>query len=271
MISAMALGYQVLGDQRYLDAAEKAADFILHRSGLREGPNLKARYRDGQARFPAYLDDYAFLIQGILDLYECRFDEGLLKTVIELQNRQGELFWDSKNGGFFFTDGTDKSLLVRSKEGIDSALPNGNAVSALNLIRLHDLTLQAPYREGASKIFRVFSKMVGQYPHAFSQMLIAYDYFIDSSKEIAVIAPTNDSAAEEFLKSLRKTFSPNKAIAQGVPGRDFPGLLKEKTLLNDKTTFYVCEDQTCKKPTNDPAEAVKFVQEYRPYKLNLGP
>src|SRR5262245_3016106 len=109
--------------------------------------------------------------------------------------------------------------------------------------------------------------MVGQYPHAFSQMLIAYDYFADSSKEIAVIAPTKDSTAEDFLKGLRETFSPNKAIAQGGPGKDFPGLLKEKTLLNNKTTFYVCEDRTCKKPTNDPAEALKEVSEFKGYQI----
>jgi uncharacterized protein YyaL (SSP411 family) len=265
MISAMALGYQVLGDERYLKAAHEAADFL--RKNLYRDQKLLARYRDGEGRFAAYLDDYAYLIQGLLDLYESDFDPEILKWALALQAKQKELFWDPVGGGYFFSDGSDPSLLVRGKEGNDGAIPNGNAVSTLNLLRLSDLSLEPSYREDALAIFNTFSKTLNEYPHIFSQMLIAYDYSTDRSKEIAVISPTQDSEAALFLKDLRGQFVPNVALAWAEPGKNFPKLVGEKTLLNAKATFYVCEEQTCKKPTNDRQEALEQVKDFKTYKI----
>ncbi len=260
MISAMALGYQVLEDKRYLKSAHQAAAFI--RKNLYQNKKLLARHRDGEDRFAAYLDDYAYLIQGLIDLYECDFDSEILQWAVDLQNKQGELFWDKNKGAFFFTDGSDPGILVRSKEGMDGAIPNGNAVSALNLLRLFDLTLQPTYQKGAMTLFECFSKMMGEYPHAFGQMLIAYDYFSGSSKEIAILGKRNDSQAEEFLKQLRQNFWPNKVIAWDEEGKNFPALLKGKKSEGKKTTFYICQNQTCQKPTIDSTKALQEIQKY---------
>ncbi|MFO1519915.1 MAG: thioredoxin domain-containing protein [bacterium] len=265
MISAMAKGYQVLGDERYLKAAHDAAAFI--RKNLYQNAKLLARYREGEGRFAAYLDDYAYLIQGLIDLYECDFDAEILKWAITLQDKQKELFWDAQNGGCFFSDGSDPSLLVRTKEGTDGAIPNGNAVTALNLLRLHDLTLQASYREDALATFQAFSALLKDYPHAFAQMLIALDYLTDSSKEVAILTSSKDGGALNFLKNLRRRFNPNVTLAAGSEGSDFPELLKGKTLLEGKTAFYVCEAKTCQKPTFEGEDALKTVMEGKNYPL----
>jgi uncharacterized protein YyaL (SSP411 family) len=283
MISAMTMAYRVLpgvpspwtgegqgeGDptpSKYLEAAKKAVNFIQKK--LYKDQKLLARYRDGEGRFAGYLDDYAYLIQGLLDLYECNFDPEILKWAITLQNKQQELFEDKNQGGFFFTDGSDASILVRSKECTDGAIPNGNAVSTLNLLRLYHLTFENHYQETALKIFRCFSKIISEYPHALSQMLIAYDFLTDSTKEIAVITPDKtDVTAKNFLKELQKDFFPNKVIALGLVGKEFPPLLKGKPLLEGKTTFYVCEDQLCQSPTSDGKLAMRKVSEYRSYSL----
>jgi len=266
MISAMSLGYQVSEDTRYLKAAHETADFI--KKNLYKDGKLLARYRDGEGRFPAYLDDYAYLIQGLIDLYESDFDPEVLRWAIELQKRQKELFWDHASGGYFFSDGSDASLLVRAKEGTDGAIPNGNAVSALNLLRLNDLTLEPSFREDAMTIFQAFSKPLKEYPHIFSQMLIALDYFTDRSKELAILSSGQDEEAKLFLKDLRSRFAPNLALAMAGPGKDFPKLVEKRTLVNGKTTFYVCEEQTCRKPTNDRQEALKEVMDFKPYKIS---
>ncbi len=261
MISAMALGYQVLGDERYLKAAEKSAQFIKNHLflGAHGHAPLQARYRDGEGRFSAYLDDYAFLIQGLIDLYESNFDPNILKWGLELQKIQNDLFWDQSDGAYFFTDGNDSTLLIRSKEATDGALPNGNAVSALNLLRLYHLNFEEEFSKKAQDIFRFFSKLIGEYPQAFSQMLIAY-VFQNHSKEIAILEKMEDSVAKQFLKEIYQNFYPNKVMVKGVVPSSFPLLLNGKDLIDQKTAFYICEKQSCQKPTSDFKEAFNLLR-----------
>jgi len=166
MIRAMALGYQVLGEERYLKAAHGAAEFIkakLFDSGQK--PPLQARYRDGEARFAARLEDGAFLIQGLIDLYQCDFKPEVLNWAVQLQAIQDQLFWDDTRGAYYFTDGQDPSLLLRTKEGMDGAVPNANGVSAANLLRLYDLDSKAEYLNRAQEIFSCYAKMLAENPH----------------------------------------------------------------------------------------------------------
>ncbi|HKX11855.1 MAG TPA: thioredoxin domain-containing protein [bacterium] len=258
MIRAMALGYQVLGEAKYLEAAHRSVNFL--RQKLWQNGKLLARYRDGEGRFAARLDDYAYLIQGLIDLYESDFRPETLTWALELQERQFELFWDESGGGFFFTDGQDPSLLVRGKEAMDGALPNANAVSAWNLLRLHSLTYEDRFRDRAGRIFRTFSALLSEFPTAFSTLLIAYDLSVAGPWELAIVGSASDEKASSFLQRLRAAFHPHVSLAFGKPGQDFPALLQGKELLQGETAFYLCRDRTCDRPRTDPQDALKALK-----------
>ncbi len=264
MIRAMAMGYQVLGEEKYLQAANRAADFI--KGKLYANGQLLARYRDGEGRFPGRLEDYAYLIQALLDLYQCDFNPKTLQWAMELQKLQDEKFLDARTGAYFFTDGSDPSLLVRSQEGMDGALPNANAVSALNLLRLGDLTFEPECRGRAEKIFAAFSRLLAEYPQAFAQMLIAYDYATDVSKELAILE-AQDQKAADFLQGFWKEFIPNAVVAKGKDGASFPKLLEGRTAMEKKTTFYICQERTCERPIQNELEALKRIGEIKKYSL----
>lgn len=258
MISAMAMGYQVLQDEKYLKAAQSAADFILKQSGLWKENKLHARFCDGEVKHAAYLDDYSFLIQALLDLYQSNFDEEILRQALKVQEQQDELFWDAAKGGYFFSDGKDPSLLVRSKESGDGALPNGNAVSALNLLKLFDLTGDVKFRERAQNLFKIFSKIMVEYPHACPQLLIAYDYATDNSSQIVMSSSALPSLQEFFFK-ICQSFIPNKVMAFTDGKKDFPPLIKNKTSMDQKNTFYICHEGICQAPTTDAQKAFELI------------
>ncbi|MFO1462401.1 MAG: thioredoxin domain-containing protein [bacterium] len=254
MIRAMALGYQVLGEEKYLQAAHRAVGFLS--SKLQRGGELLARYRDGEGRFAARLDDYAYLIQGLIDLYQSDFRPEVLRWALELQGRQNEKFWDAEGGAYFFTDGSDPSLLVRGKEGMDGALPNANGVSAANLLRLYDLTADFAHRERALKVLEVFAPTAFEYPSAFGTLLLAYDYLTDGATELAVLAG-GEGQGEAFLRALRADFHPNLVVAYSRAEADFPPLLQGRVLKEGRSTFYLCRNQTCEAPVAAALEALK--------------
>ncbi len=255
-IRAMALGYQIIGEKKYLEAAHRAASFL--QNNLFKDRQLLARYRDGEGRFVARLEDYAYLIQGLIDLYQSDFKPEILKWAVELQEIQNKKFWDNQSGSYYFTDGSDSSLLLRTREGMDGALPNANAVSALNLLRLYDFTFEENFKEKGSAIIQAYAGLISQYPTAFGQMLIAFDY-LQGSKEVGILNHPQDHLAGNFLKSLRNQFIPNLVVAASSAATNFPAVLNGKVSLDGKTTFYVCENQTCQKPTHDSDEIIRSV------------
>jgi len=261
MIGAMAKGYQVLGDNHYLDAAGEAASFI--REHLYRDGRLLRSYRGGEARYNAYLDDYAFLIDGLIALYEASFENKWLLWARDLQAKQDELFWDSAAGGYFYSNPDDDSVLVRKKSFQDGALPSSNGVSALNLLRLADFFFEGNYHERASQVFKTAAPYVNQYPSAFATTLAAYDYKASGSKEVVVIGKLDSDAAKSCLAFLRNEFMPNKVVAFGEPAElqdeAALALFRGKQILEQKTTFYVCENNVCKKPTTDLEEAKKLI------------
>ncbi|MBI4411069.1 MAG: thioredoxin domain-containing protein [Deltaproteobacteria bacterium] len=261
MIFSQALGYQVLGDEKYLKAAQGAARFIgkkLYRNGA-----LLHRYRDGEAGINGFVNDYAFFIHGLIGLFESDFDPKWLLLAEELQGKQDELFWDSREGGYFFTAANQADLIVRKKEMHDGACPSGNSVSALNLLRFSGLTFNTGYWDKGEGIFAALAGDVGRYPAGYSMTLIALDYLLDASKEIAIIGPSS----REAMAYLYRTFLPNKVLAMSVgPVNDIP-LLKGREAIDGKATFYVCENQTCRLPTNDIEAAKKIILDFKKYDL----
>jgi len=268
MIRAMALGAQVLGEEKYCKAAHRAVEFL--KSRLQPQGELLARWREGEARFVARLDDYAYLIQALVDLYQCDFSPDVLSWAMELQGKQNEKFWDAQDGAYFSTDGSDPSLLVRGKEGMDGALPNANAVSAGNLLRLYDLSADAAYRERGLKILEVFAPLASEYPTAFATLFLAYDYLTDLSFEVVVMAE-GDGNAEKFLQALRKGFHPNLVLALSRVPTDFPPLMQGRTAIAGKTTFYLCRNQACEAPTTEAAEALNKLKLTNRYSISPEP
>ncbi|MBI2500191.1 MAG: thioredoxin domain-containing protein [Deltaproteobacteria bacterium] len=272
MIAAMAKGHQVLGEKRYWEAARRAANFIRgklwHEGAQQAAPLLLRRYRDGDSRFTATLDDYAFLIHGLLVLYESDFDPQWFEWAKILQKREDELFWDAQGGGYFFTSPEEKELVIRKKEVHDGAIPSGNSVAALNLLRLHALTAEPGYLEKARQLFESISAEITRYPMGHAQALIALDFELDQSKEIVVVGKGADPRRDEATKFFQQTFLPNKVLVVGEPtGRQdskaIP-LLQGKALKGGLTTVYICENQTCREPTNDLELAKKLVNDPSP-------
>lgn len=269
MIASMAKGYQVLGETRYLDAARKAAVFI--REKLYKDGKLLRRYRDGESRYDGTVNDYAFLIHGLLTLYESDFDPQWIRWATDLQSEQDKLFWDQKNGGYYLAEAEEKSLLVRKKEFDDGVTPSGNSLSALNLSRLHNLTFDQKYPETLKRLLSVASGIAASYPAGHSMLMAAVDYDLDRSKEVAVVGKPDDPAMREIRKFFFESFIPNKILAMGEPvplgDATHPPILQGKPMMNDRPTIYVCENNICKCPTTSLEEAKKLVNDFEKYNL----
>jgi uncharacterized protein len=267
MISAMAKAAQVLQDEKYLRAAQKSAQFI--KADLYENGKLARRFRDSEAKFTASLDDYAYLIQGLVDLYETDFDEQWLDWANVLQKKQDELFWDKESGGYYFSEAKGSLLPGRNKNFEDNARPNSNAVSALNLLKLYNFTLQKSYRDKAKTIFTLAGEMMSRSHNAFAQMFIALDFYLDKSKEVVVVGPRESKEKDAVIKMLRTEFLPNKTVGYIPPDSksSFP-VFENKVTAEGRTIVYVCENNVCKFPTEDLKKARQLVKENKRYSLN---
>ncbi len=266
MIAAMAKGYQVLGDIRYLKAAQDAARFV--QANLEDAGRLLRRYRDGDSRFLAYINDYAFLIFGLLALHEADFAVAWLDWARQLQRQQDRLFWDEAEGGYFFSPAENRDLLLRQKDFDDGAVPSGNSVAALNLLKLHALTLERDYRQRADKLLGVMAAKIKKFPSAYSQALMALDFDVDRAKEVAVVGSKEAPLTQQLKDYLFHTFVPNSVLAVGEPelGKALP-LLRDRPQLHGKATVYVCEQGVCQLPTQDFEKAKSLIESYQPLSL----
>jgi uncharacterized protein YyaL (SSP411 family) len=267
MIGSMAKAAQVFGDKKYLESAQKAAGFLKSKLDVKD--QLYRRYRLGEARHPASLDDYAYLIHGLINLYEADFDEGWIQWAQVLQARQDKLFWDKEDKGYYYSASEANNLPMRRKEFTDNARPNSNAVSALNLLRLYNLTFDDGYQDKATAIFKLIASRMARSPYAYGQMLVALDFFLDRSKEIAVVGPENSKDTQAILEMLRTGYIPNKVLAwSSLDKKSSLPLLKDKYNEGDQTMVYVCENNVCKFPTGDIDKIREIVQESKIYSLD---
>jgi len=252
MISSLAFGSRVLNDPKYMEAAEKSAQFILNTLVRKEDGRLLHRYRDGEASILGTIEDYAFFIHGLIDLYEATFNERYLKEAKRLTEDMIKLFWDDREGGFFFTANDAERLLYREKEIYDGAIPSGNSIAALDLLRMGRLTLNREWEKKAEQLFQSFGGSLS------AQSLIALDFAIGLSKEIVLAGQKDDPQTQGMLKSLYSRFIPNKVVilrpASDEAARDIISLVsfvENQRMIGGKTTAYVCENYNCKFPTND--------------------
>jgi len=245
----------VLGDPELLERARGAADVILdHRTGDR-----LPRYRlDGAARGEAYLDDYAFLVAGLLDLYENTGEARWLREAIAVQGTLDARFADPA-GGYFQTADDHEALLPREKPDYDGAEPSGNSVALLNLLRLHELTTDDAYRARADALLASFGPRLVMHPSTMPYLLVGLDFAGGPVKEIVLVAPGDVATLAPFRDRLDRTFLPSHVlalVAGGEPDAELARLLPlvaDKPPLEGRPTAYVCEQRVCKLPTTEPA------------------
>ena len=263
MIAALSKGGSVFSDPLYSDAAKRAADFVLGK--MRDGKGrLLHRWRDGDAGIGGSIDDYSFFIWGLLELYESTFDIKYLKAALDLQTEMTGLFWDDKNGGFYFTSHDAEELITRHKEIYDGAIPSGNSVAMLNLLRIGRITGDAAYDEMAAKLAKAFSETVEQAPVAYTQLLSSLDFAIGPSYEVVVAGDPASPDTKEMLSAFRKKYSPNKVLLFKGTG-DVPSVTaiaeftKGQSPIDGKATAYVCLDHVCNLPTTDLNKALELL------------
>jgi len=258
MISAYAKAGLILNNQEFIQQAVKATRFIL--SKLYVNGRLFRSYKDGMAKHNAYLDDYAFLIAGLLDLYEATYDIQWVNKAIELDKVLQQHYEDTEKGGYYKTSNDHEKLLAREKPGYDGAEPTGNSVQVLNLLRLGEFTLDASYTSRAVKTLKSFSSILNETPMALSKMLLAVDFYYDNAKEIIIITPQDKKhESDEFIAEFRKHYLPNRILSVVAEGDDLKqqatiiSAAEGKLAIKDKTTAYVCRLGICELPTNNSA------------------
>jgi uncharacterized protein YyaL (SSP411 family) len=253
MLASFAEAGVILDRPDYTDAARKNADFIL--SNLKRDGFLLRTYKDGVAKFNAYLEDYAFFIEGLVTLFETTGEFRWLNEAIALTDRMIEEFWDEAGAGFFFTGKSHENLIVRSKDYFDNAIPAGNSVAADALLRLAILTDNQRYRDLAQAVVGEMADSVRRYPSGFGYALSAMDFLLSSPKEVAIVG--KDAAdIQPLLHETWRRYLPNKVVAPGFSGASdgihtIP-LLQSRSLVNGQATAYVCHNYTCKQPVTTP-------------------
>jgi len=266
MIVALAKAAQVFDDPQYRDAAEKAARFVM--SNMRSGDGrLLHRFRDGEAAMPAFVDDYAYFVWGLLELYEATFDTEYLKSAIELNDQMLAHFWDEIDGGYFFTADDSEELIHRSKEIYDGATPSGNSVAMLNLLRLGRITGNTDFESKAAAIAKSFSGSVNTSPSNFTQLMMAVDFAVGPSYEIVIVGENGAEDTEKMFSTLRSLYLPNKVVIfkqadQGSPEiSEIAEFTRNQSSIDDKSTAYVCMNYNCKLPTTSPDEMLSLLKQ----------
>ena len=266
MIAALAKAGPVLGEPRYTAAAVRAADFILRELKAENGRLMK-RYRKGNAGLPAHLDDYAFTVWGLLELYEATLEATYLQEALRINDQMIAHFWDDTDGGFYMTADDGEKLLLRSKDIYDGAIPSGNSVATLNLLRLGHMTGRQDYLKKAEGVTRAFSGSVNRYPAGHTHLMVALQYALNPNYEVVIVGRPGTEDTRAMLAALRKPFLPGKvvllrpadkktsaAIIRLAPYTEF------MIAKNGRATAYVCTNFVCKLPTTDISQMLANLQ-----------
>ena len=251
MLASFAEAAVILGRSDYADVAKRNADFVL--KNLQRDGLLLRTYKDKQAKLNAYLEDYAFLIEGLLTLFETAGDFRWFEEAGKLAETMIREFWDEQDGGFFYTGNSHEELIVRSKDFFDNATPSGNSVATEVLLRLSLLTDNSEFHRRATTILRLTSDMMRRYASGFGRMLGALDFHLAKPKELAVIGSPETGETQELVNEIWRPYLPNKVVAQASPEDTLASsaipLLQDRPQLAGRPTVYVCENYTCQQPT----------------------
>jgi len=263
MIAALAKAARVFDEPRYEAAARRAVEFVFSEMG--DGDRLWHRWREGHTAVPGQLDDYAFMIFGLLELYETTFDFKTLEKAVSLNEVVLEHFTDPGHGGFYLTADDAEKLLIRPKSMYDGAIPSGNSVQMMNLLRLARLTGRTEYETLAEKTTHAFSEMINRSPDGFSQALQAVQFAKGPSVEIVIVGSSDSLDTQEMIRAIRSVYLPNKVVLLKEP--DDPAIIKfvpytrDQKRVDGKATVYICRNFACEAPLTDPAEVVKQLKQ----------
>lgn len=254
MIAALAMAGRVLDNVQYSKAAEKAVEFVLSKL-VRSDGRLLARYRDGESAFPAYVDDYAFLVWGLLELYETTYKAHYLSQALKFNDDMIKYFWDKENGGLYLYGSDSEELIMRPKEIYDGAMPSGNSTATLNFLRLARLTGRSQLEDMANLQFKTFGNNLEQAPSGYAYMLSAVLFSHSRVREVVIVGNTEQRDTTEMLKAIREEFRPYT-----IPVHYSDSLSDLKNIIPDienykiidgKATAYVCENFSCQSPVTE--------------------
>ncbi len=249
MLSGLAEAIKISANLTYVDTANRTIQFIFSKM-FRDG-HLLHTYKDGKAKLLGYLDDYAFLAVGLLDLYEATFDRTHLARAIELTDITLSEFWDPKDGGFFYTGKSHEQLISRAKPVFDASIPSGNSMATHLLLRVYHLTGTEDYLKRAETVLRSYYDAMVSQPFGFAHMLCALDLYLRKPKEIVVVGKRKDPKTAELVRGIHSLYLPNKTLQLAGPDEaleKISPLLQGKTQLDGKPTVYVCQNFTCSAP-----------------------
>ena len=275
MISSLSRAYQVLGEDRYLETAKKAAEFVRKNLYDPKTRQLFRRWRNGERKIAGMADDYAFLTQGLVDLYEADFDPDWLEWALELMDAQIELFYDTENGGFFMTrKGHDEKIDLRVKEDADSVIPSATSVAALNLLRLARFGDSRGYSTVAEGTLKSVSERIGSHPDSAPELLVALITSRVKPIEVVIAGDRSTEDTRAMLTAVNSLFIPGKMVvlvdndvSRKRLARHLPFIASVKK-IESTATAYVCTDNTCKPPVTDPEAVKKLLNQVGRGKLN---
>jgi uncharacterized protein YyaL (SSP411 family) len=268
MISALATGGRLLAEPRWIEAASRAARFVLDR--MRPSGRLARTVKDGVAGPPGYLQDHAFLVQALLDLHEATFDPGWLEEALAVADVVEQIFADPR-GGWFVSGADQERLIAREKPSHDGAEPSGASVALLDAVRLEAFTGDDRWRTVAERALRWYAPLLHDHPTAMTEMLLALDAFTDTPREVVLVWPPGTPPPEGFLEVLRRTFLPNRALTGAEQGEPQARLARVARIVegrlaaSGKPTAYVCERGACRLPAISPDKLAAQLKPVRPY------
>lgn len=254
-IVALCKAAQAFNDAEYVKIAEKTADFFLKEMTQSDG-KMQHRYRDGEAAIDAFLEDYAFFIWGLIELYQTNFDTSYLEHALKLNNYMMAHFSDNENGGFFHTSDEAEELIFRTKEVYDGAIPSGNSVCALNILKLSRITADHELESVGHRIIQAFSERVSATPIGYTQFMSALDFAMKDSLEIVIVGDPENTDTKDMISFINERFIPEKVLLLKTEKNnekitDIAAYTKDMEMIEAKTTVHICQNHSCKLPSND--------------------
>ena len=261
MLSAFAHAYQITGKKIYADVIRKSVH--LYQSQLYKDNTLLRTYKNGQAKYHGYIEDYAFMTAGLLDAYEALSDPAILSWAVQLNTQANTHFWDKNGAGYFMTADGQEKLLQRMKEESDQSIPSGTGVMALNNLRLFSFTENADFMEKAESIFKTYGLQFGNNPYGFASFLNALDFYLEKPAEILIAYP-HGADISAYRQLIFGRYRPNKVVMFMEDGTAQPAISAAftagKAPLNGKITSYVCRNFACSLPQYTVKDLEKLLQ-----------
>jgi len=249
VLSGLAEAIKIAPHPSYVAAASRTIDFIFAKL-FRDGYLLHS-YKDGRAKQLGFLDDYAFMINGLLDIYEALFDHSDLERAITLGEIMLREFWDEKAEGFFSTGHAHEKLISRAKPVFDGSIPSGNAIATQALLRMHYITGEKRYGQYGEQVLRSYYDAMVSQPFGFAHLLCTLDFYLEKPKEVVVVGEREDPRVEELRVKMFSVYQPNMTIQLASPHeplKNVPPVLRGKSQVGGKPTVYVCHNLTCSMP-----------------------